>query len=351
LLLPAQRQRAVPWSGREIIAIVLLTEIFTRALTRQVLLFTGFFTRLYGPDFVPSLQTGDEGEASRLTLLRFTHWEYVVSFPFRLTLILLVLSVVSGTLPYQLGLTARRLGRDILVGILTWIAVTPLVLLLNYVVTQLWQHSVAPPGQHPLTQLTLSQPLPFEWVLIFLSAVVAAPVYEELLFRGVFQAWATARPHGGDILVMASVLPALLAFGSSNIQSGFPEGWRAALAGLAPGIFVFVAAACYGMLRRRFPSQVVAGLFGSALLFGAAHSTVWPTPVSLFVLGLALGAVAFRTQSLVPSTVAHSLFNAVGFGMLLFPQLAPQPEKGNDTTEACLCVPADSTCSTVPGSE
>jgi membrane protease YdiL (CAAX protease family) len=48
---------------------------------------------------------------------------------------------------------------------------------------------------------------------------------------------------------------------------------------------------------------------------------VWPTPVALFVLALGLGALAYRTQSLVGPVVLHGLFN--GFNCLvlfLWPQ-------------------------------
>jgi membrane protease YdiL (CAAX protease family) len=58
-------------------------------------------------------------------------------------------------------------------------------------------------------------------------------------------------------------------------------------------------------------------LFGTALLFAMRHANVWPTPIPLFVLALGLGYIAYRTRSLVPSILWHSLFNAVNFVPLL----------------------------------
>jgi len=58
-------------------------------------------------------------------------------------------------------------------------------------------------------------------------------------------------------------------------------------------------------------------IFGTALLFGSVHAGVWPTPVPLFVLGLALGVLAARTGSLVGSMVLHGLFNSVTCVLLL----------------------------------
>src|SRR5205807_5797494 len=46
-------------------------------------------------------------------------------------------------------------------------------------------------------------------------------------------------------------------------------------------------------------------IYGIAVLFAAVHP--WPTPIPLFFLGLGLGYLAFRTQSLVTPTVLHGL--------------------------------------------
>ena len=47
------------------------------------------------------------------------------------------------------------------------------------------------------------------------------------------------------------------------------------------------------------------------------HASVWPSPVPLFLLGLALGAVAVRTGGVLAGTVLHGLFNAVSLVYLL----------------------------------
>jgi membrane protease YdiL (CAAX protease family) len=67
----------------------------------------------------------------------------------------------------------------------------------------------------------------------------------------------------------------------------------------------------YGVIARRPPRPDSPAVFGTALLFASIHSAVWPTPVPLFVLGLALGVLASRTGSLVGPIVLHALFNAV----------------------------------------
>jgi membrane protease YdiL (CAAX protease family) len=51
-------------------------------------------------------------------------------------------------------------------------------------------------------------------------------------------------------------------------------------------------------------------IYGSAMLFALGHER-WPDPIPLFVLGLGLGWLVYRTQSLVGAFVCHTLFNTV----------------------------------------
>ncbi len=51
-------------------------------------------------------------------------------------------------------------------------------------------------------------------------------------------------------------------------------------------------------------------IYGNALLFAAFHSSVWPSPIPLFLLGLGLAWLAWRTRGVVASMTTHALFNA-----------------------------------------
>jgi membrane protease YdiL (CAAX protease family) len=75
---------------------------------------------------------------------------------------------------------------------------------------------------------------------------------------------------------------------------------------LVPGYFLLPA-----VLGRRDGARLAASqaVYSTAALFASIHP--WPTPVALFVLGLGLGWLAYRTQSLVGPMVLHALFNAV----------------------------------------
>jgi hypothetical protein len=102
--------------------------------------------------------------------------------------------------------------------------------------------------------------------------------------------------------------------------------------------------------------NIARGIYGTSALFAAFHSSIWPSPIPLFVLALALGWLAYRTQSLIPSMVLHGLFNAVTCVLLLFTLIFPQngqppgPAKGKAATSAVRRVPATSISSAVPGS-
>jgi membrane protease YdiL (CAAX protease family) len=81
---------------------------------------------------------------------------------------------------------------------------------------------------------------------------------------------------------------------------------------LAPAFFVLVMAPIVVILQQSCRTPVPAGVLGTSLLFAAAHSSVWPSPVPLLVLGLGLGWLAQRTGSLVAPILVHALFNGVG---------------------------------------
>jgi membrane protease YdiL (CAAX protease family) len=340
-LLPPQRRRAVPWSGFEIFfAILLVLGQFWPAVLGQVLTGIGFFTHVYGPDFAAQLGPEAPSHVRELALLREAVWLKVLAFPLTFLSVLLLLRLASDTRPYQLGLTAQGLVRNALLGLLAWVSLTPclyLVLALATAATRALFH--VEPAEHPLTELSQTPLSGLEWFLLVSSAVVEAPVLEELLFRGVVQPWLARRPWGA-VVGMAGALVAAFALRK-------PE------AGWLPVVFVLVLVPGIPLLWRLGRSPVAPAICATSLFWAMMHANIWPTPVPLFVLGLGLGYLAYRTQSLVAPLVLHALFNGVACLMLLYPQLAPAPvppPKGNPTTSAARGPAAVSTSTAVPGS-
>ena len=122
------------------------------------------------------------------------------------------------------------------------------------------------PYEHKLVDFIQAHRDPAAIALVVLSAVVVAPVAEELFFRRVIQGWLEAR---------------------------LPEKDGAHAIGLA------------------------------AAAFSRAHQGQGLAFLPLFPLALVLGYLARRTGSIVPSILLHALFNAVSVILLLLQAAQP----------------------------
>lgn len=156
-----------------------------------------------------------------------------------------------------LGLSSRRLSRDLLAGagaglalfLLTVIVVAPAVYAL---ITMLTGDRVVPPSQPILPD----EPNSRQIALGAVAAIVAAPVAEEVFFRG----------------------------------------------------FLF------GALRRRFRFPSAAAISGT--VFGAFHVIPLLIPLMIFV-GIGLAYIYERRGSLLASIAAHSTFNVIGYTLIV----------------------------------
>lgn len=74
-------------------------------------------------------------------------------------------------------------------------------------------------------------------------------------------------------------------------------------------------------LNRAMPSWLAVVV--SALLFGLCHGqAVWM--VYAFLLGLFFGWIALRSKSILPTVIAHMVFNAIGHFSVYLPESAPE---------------------------
>ena len=336
-LLPTPPERPIPWSGVEILIIAFFTLIFWPILLQALLTESHFLTWLYGSQ-------DTETEKAELAL-----WRSALAFPFQVATVLLVPRRVSGSTLSQLGLSTHDTARNVVLGWLGWFLLAPLVLtvysLMNWVRQEWFQMD---PEKHLLAQLPVT-----DWWLMFLTALVAAPVFEELLFRGLLQPWLARWRWGGDLAMAASLVLAVLmridklreAYENGDLLAAAHELQPLAFASaMIPGYFLVARLAC----RWRWNALAARGIYGTALLFALFHAGVWPTPVPLFVLALGLGYLAYRTQNLIAPIVLHSLLNGVACAALLLNYVAPT--NGNDATSAIGRPPAAASSKTVPDS-
>lgn len=158
------------------------------------------------------------------------------------------------------GLDAKTIAKDLFAGVLNLLAVYPLILLAVVPTLILGKRICGPDfeiSQHEELKLITAHSQLSLRILVIVVAVVVAPVFEELLFRGLFQ---TA-------------------------------------------------------IRTRLSSPWLSILF-SSVLFTLMHQEPghW---LSLFVLAMCLGYAYERSGSLFRPIFIHALFNAITIGFVL----------------------------------
>jgi membrane protease YdiL (CAAX protease family) len=321
-LLPPQRHRAVPWGGMEILAAFFLSSLVVPVFVDQALVSSRFYQHIYGPDFPLDARMTDKDADRRLAVVRRDLWIAAVSFPFELGAIVLVLRARSDTRLYQLGLTRHRLAENVVAGYVFWLVLALPVYGLDWLVEFGYKDVLhVPPTRHPLDLLLKHLAGTAEWGLVALVVTAAAPVLEEILFRGLVQGWLTRRPAGGNVVMVTALALAVLAY-AEKLARAKEAATGADTAGdtlerLAPVVFVLVLLPGYVFAERLawrwLPEPDVArAIYAASVLFAIFHASVWPSPIPLFFLALGLGFLAYRTQSLVGPIICHALFNGIG---------------------------------------
>jgi membrane protease YdiL (CAAX protease family) len=351
LRLPLQRFRKGHWSGLEVVwAFVLF--VFVPSFAVGLLESLGFYqTTLF--DKPPS--------SPRMAL-----WASPLATLLTLALLCWFFFIKSGTRPSHLGLTRARWLQNSSLGYLSFLILTPLVLGLFFVILLLMRAVLDEmPETHVLERLSKEISTSVEWLLFFFWAIVSAPLLEELIFRGVLQGWLrrasllghvvfvlvtlawvvfifllslfpladqTVKDANVGALIFAIVMATGYLFAVyriwapiirerrrhvfTNKRPDVPGANKIEQAGLAettsssPPVPIEDLLAARQRWQQWEQKNGVLSIFGSAMMFAAFHE-VWPTPIPLFILGIGLGFLAFRTQSLLPSIVLHALFNAV----------------------------------------
>jgi membrane protease YdiL (CAAX protease family) len=205
---------------------------------------------------------------------------------------------------------------------LAWAVLTPIVLLVHTAVNFFFTQFEWAVVDHPLSRLSAARP-GLDQVLFFFQASVAAPLVEEVLFRGVLLSWLVGgrslldRVPGAGVIRLHRPAPdrrvwPVLAIGIVMAVATTREE----LSLLTPtrGAVIFALILMLGWLGLRLvvrKKRTVGAVYASAALFAVVHSEVWPSPIPLFVLGLGLGWLALRTRGVLVPAIVHGLFNAV----------------------------------------
>ncbi len=146
-------------------------------------------------------------------------------------------------------LSGLSLKESIIQGLKGWFMIIPFVLLVSIIMNSLIENQN---GSNPLLDIVLKNDNYFSLVLLFLTTTILAPLFEEVIFRGV-------------------LLP---------------------------------------ILSRDF--GVILGILISAFIFSIAHLSISEMP-PLLVLGIGLGITRIVSGSLISSVFMHSLWNGLTF--------------------------------------
>jgi membrane protease YdiL (CAAX protease family) len=301
--LPPRRRRAVPWTGPEVFLGLLLMVVWHYFIVPGLLLaVVGFFPGFYG----------EGGPTAEVAQVRIGLWITVLAFPLDLLIFPVLFYLLSDTRPYQLGLTTHRAGQNLLAGLIVSVPLVPLVYGVYLALVRLQSLWLAGPvEEHPFVLLK-GQIGPVETAALLFAVLAAAPIVEELTFRGVLLRWCGQETWRSHLLAGLAVGTALI-----HRLDGLAQAFRlrdggALLGELLPVLFVLAVLPLYAVAVQRARSAEGPAIVATSLLFAAIHSFAWPHPVPLFVLALGLGWLAQRTQSLLGPILIHSLFNAVG---------------------------------------
>jgi membrane protease YdiL (CAAX protease family) len=340
------RLRPGTWTGHDVFLAFCIFLGFPRLIV-ELLLVMGFFNSLIGlePDGPP---------IDKLIYGARCVW---ICSPLTLAIVLGLLFAMlfarSGTRPHHYGLSWARWPANSGLGLIALIVGKPIVLGIFALALLLFTRR-----PDPVESLVNLQPPEWEWALLAFQTTVAAPLMEEVVFRGILQGWLRRASlsghltfltmaffmaialHSGDLLgnaeqrdygpaVFAIVMAAGYAFALYRLTDRFRlneaevQQWRPMPS--MPPLDVSLGATEEEAreLRRQWAEEdetrsrrwAIANarfaIFGSAFLFAVVHP--WPDALAMFPMGLMLGWLAYRTQSLIGPLVFHMLFNLSTF--------------------------------------
>jgi membrane protease YdiL (CAAX protease family) len=264
-----------------------------------------------------------------------------------LIMVSFILGMTSQTPLRDLGLQFDRWWLQAAVGVVSFLAIQPVVLAIQFVATLLWENNT-----HPLYKMISDEFSPGVAQLAILMAVIVAPVFEELLFRGIIQSWlvslGTRRGHEPAKLVVE------LADTGEDPEFMPSAAWDTAPAQSIPAAKVVLDPPATSVASPEVnnpyashstdmgltksgpplnpsksdlptpPTSGLAGIVATSLIFAALHGPQWPAPIALFVLSVVIGYVYHRTGSLLAAICMHAAFNGFSTLLLLGYLLAPQ---------------------------
>jgi membrane protease YdiL (CAAX protease family) len=210
-----------------------------------------------------------------------------------------ILVLRAGATTEDLGFDFRKAGYDFRCGVVAFIASLPLVYGVQAIVTHLI------PYEHQLIDVVHEQNTVLTWTTAVVSAVIAAPLAEEFLFRILLQGWLEKLELALVLRLPTSVLRQtelssggeLVDVNSAEEQTPLAQPQHGLL-GLPLGtVPILISSVLFALTHFREGTESV------------ALRLLAVTPLLIF--GIFLGFVYQRTHRLLPSLTIHCLLNAL----------------------------------------
>ena len=276
-----ESRRPVPWNGIDVLmflGIMFLAEI---ACLKIGMLGSG----THFPD------EGTALDSQQQYLLVTAHF---VGSLMTLILGVAMLSVRGAATPIDLGWNAARIPYDLKCGAIAFVLTAPVVFVVQLLLTKVV------PYEHPVIELIEHRPSGMMLVVLTVSTVLIAPLFEEFLFRVLLQGWLEKVEESWLIRLRDQPGQEISATVecAENIDPLPADGAvsTAKLFGITPGFL---------------PIAI------SSLIFSLMHYGQGPAMVPLFIFAVVLGFLYRQTHRLLPSFTVHFLLNAVSMAMLL----------------------------------
>jgi membrane protease YdiL (CAAX protease family) len=291
-------------------------------------------------------------ETRKLSLVELMSIQAVVNM-FLIVFLPVVVRGTSGARLRDLGLSLDGWRRQAAAGVVALLFLMPLV----YGAQYLAMRALGPfdeESRHPVEKMLREQFSSEAAVLAFLTAVILAPLFEELMFRGLFQSWLVNLLDRSWGMVQGQFTKPMdpIGFSPRPRESDQSTSSVGTMGEFEPGFWAedFADESPHGHplidewsseywevgdpipadSKPYTPSSIsaMAAIVITSAIFASLHASQWPAPIPIFILALGLGYIYHRTGSLLATICMHAVFNGSSTLMLFFALVAGVPAEG-----------------------
>jgi membrane protease YdiL (CAAX protease family) len=247
--------------------------------------------------------------------------EHVALLIGNLVLSVIVLAVALPLLAYRtqaslndFGCSQRELANDVKNGVIGFVMLAPPTYAIQGLLTTFWQ-----PSKHPLVEMFKESPNTGLFALLFASAVIVAPLFEEVIFRVILQGYLekalTAQHRLHDERISPVAVEQQFASGPGDRSGNRVDDNPYASPRLADQAPIDCDARAPDQPELRGWSAWLP-IGTTSTIFALLHFEHGPDWVPLLVLAAGMGYLYQRTHSILPSLIVHSLLNATSMWAL-----------------------------------